>query len=68
MLVLSRKRDEDIQIVTKSGEVIRVRLNYIDGKSVKLGIDAPKSVKVLRGELAKEVFSKGQAPTTESGD
>ena len=48
MLVLSRKSDEqvlfpELGIVVK---VIRVR-----GNQVRLGIDAPDSVRILRGEL-----------------
>lgn len=47
MLVLSRKLDEVILI----GDDIRVTVTSISPRSVKLGIEAPKSVKVLRSEL-----------------
>ena len=48
MLVLTRKRDELIRI----GSNIVIRVIKTSGGSVKLGIEAPASVRVLRGELA----------------
>ncbi|WPX07816.1 carbon storage regulator CsrA [Anaerocellum danielii] len=51
MLVLSRKEGEQILI----GEDIIVKVISIEKDSVKLGIDAPKNVKVLRYELLQEV-------------
>ncbi len=48
MLVLTRKRDEFIKI----GSNIVIRVIKTSSGSVKLGIDAPASVRVLRGELA----------------
>jgi carbon storage regulator len=47
MLVLSRRLNETIVI----GEDIRVTLLGIDGDKIKLGIDAPRAVKVLREEI-----------------
>lgn len=47
MLVLSRKKNESIQI----GDSIRVVLVDIRGDKVRLGIDAPPSVRVMRTEL-----------------
>jgi len=48
MLVLTRKRDEFIKI----GSNIVVRVIKTGNGSVKIGIDAPASVRVMRGELA----------------
>lgn len=47
MLILTRKTDQGIVF---SGNVI-VRILSVDGERVKIGIDAPRSVQVLREEL-----------------
>lgn len=47
MLVLSRKKNESIMI----GEKIEVKILSVDGDQVKLGIVAPKDVKVHRSEV-----------------
>ena len=47
MLVLTRKRDEKVCI----GQQITVTILRVKGRSVQIGIEAPDSVRVLRGEL-----------------
>lgn len=47
MLVLSRRINEDIFI----GPDIRIRIIKIGPEDVRLGIDAPRDQKILRGEL-----------------
>ena len=47
MLILTRKTDQGIVF---SGNVI-VRILSVEGERVKIGIDAPRSVQVLREEL-----------------
>lgn len=47
MLVLSRKTSETIKI----GEDIEIRVLEIKGDSVRVGIEAPKTTEILRGEL-----------------
>jgi carbon storage regulator len=47
MLVLSRKVGERIRIAAD----IVVVVTAIQGDRIKIGIEAPKSVRVLRGEL-----------------
>lgn len=47
MLVLSRKINETIKI----GDDIEVRILEIKGDAVRIGIQAPKEVDILRGEL-----------------
>ena len=51
MLVLSRKATECINI----GDNIVVTLLEIRGNKVRIGIDAPKEVHVLRGELRQAI-------------
>lgn len=48
MLVLTRKRDEFIKI----GSNIVIRVMKTAKGSVKIGIEAPDSVRILRGEIA----------------
>lgn len=47
MLVLTRKKDEQIRI----GENIIITVIRVKGKAVRLGIQAPRTEPVLRGEL-----------------
>jgi len=51
VLVITRKKGESIII----GDNIEVKVIKIDDGSVKIAIDAPKEVVILRGELYKEV-------------
>lgn len=48
MLLLTRKRSEVIQI----GDNIVVKVVQTGRRIVKIGIEAPKDVRVLRGELS----------------
>ncbi len=47
MLILTRKLGEDISI----GDNIKIKVVSIKGRQVKIGIDAPKSMQVHRGEI-----------------
>lgn len=51
MLVLSRKKDESIII----GDQIELKILSVEGDQVKLGIVAPKSVKVYRAEVYESI-------------
>jgi carbon storage regulator len=53
MLVLTRKRTEMIKI----GEDIVITVIHSTGNSVKLGIQAPTNVRVLRAELCDRMVS-----------
>lgn len=63
MLILTRKAEQGIVI---DGKVI-VRLLSIDGERVKIGIEAPRSVSVLREELLGEVADENQAARVQGG-
>ncbi len=58
MLVLSRKDSEQIMI----DDQICIKVLSIRGNSVRLGIDAPPSVSVLRGELVVELGNAEEEP------
>lgn len=51
MLVLSRKTEESIQI----GSDIVVKIISVQGKRVRIAIDAPPSVPIKRAELTESV-------------
>jgi len=51
MLVLSRKSNETIKI----GDDIEIRILEVKGDTVRIGIEAPKSVEILRGELVLSI-------------
>lgn len=60
MLILSRKLDESIVI----GDSITLKVISIDKGSVKLGIDAPSHIRVLRSELINAVKDSNTAAST----
>jgi carbon storage regulator len=51
MLVLTRKPSQ--QILIEGG--ITLTLLEVDGGRVRIGIDAPPHIRIMRGELAAEV-------------
>ncbi len=51
MLVLSRKTNETIKI----GDDIEIRILEVKGDTIRIGIEAPKSVDILRGELVQSI-------------
>ena len=57
MLILSRKTNEKIMI----GDDISVSIIEIRGDQVRIGIDAPKSVKVFRQEVFEAIKAENKA-------
>ena len=57
MLVLSRKSEEKIMI----GKDIVISILEVDGTSVKLGIQAPKEISILRMEVFEKIQNKNIA-------
>lgn len=55
MLVLSRKQSQQITL----GKSITITVLSVQGGRVRLGIDAPASVRVLRAELALKLSEVG---------
>jgi carbon storage regulator len=57
MLVLTRKLGETIRI----GDNITIKIVDLDGRHVKLGIEAPRSVSVNREEIYERIQRENQA-------
>ena len=57
MLILSRKTNEKIMI----GDDISVTIIEIRGDQVKIGVEAPKTVKVFRQEVFEAIQSENRA-------
>jgi carbon storage regulator len=56
VLVISRKEQEEIRI----GDDIVIRVVRTGGKTVRIGINAPKSMRILRAELDPAPDQKDQ--------
>ncbi|WP_427071487.1 carbon storage regulator CsrA [Lysinibacillus fusiformis] len=56
MLVLSRKKDESIMI----GDHIEIKILAVEGEQIKLGIVAPKTVKVHRSEVFEAIQAQNK--------
>ncbi len=57
MLVLTRKLNESIKI----GDSIEIIVIEVKGEQVKLGVHAPKSIGVHRGEVYDAIQTENQA-------
>jgi carbon storage regulator len=57
MLILSRKINEKVVI----GDDISVSIIEIRGDQVRLGIDAPKKIKVFRQEVFDAIMAENKA-------
>ena len=64
MLVLTRKRGEVIRV----GENVVVKVIKLGRGSVKIGIEAPADVRVLRGELEPLVEDSAEPAPLEADD
>ncbi len=54
MLILTRKKGEMIRI----NENIKIIISDVDGKNIKIGIEAPRDVKVYREEVYERILEE----------
>lgn len=57
MLIITRKKGESLMI----GDDIEITISKIEDGSVKIGIQAPKEVSILRKELLEEVKNENKS-------
>ena len=62
MLILSRKVDEKIKI----GDKITITLIEVRGDQVKIGVEAPKNVKVFRQEVFNAIQTENREAAANS--
>ncbi len=59
MLILSRKAEESIII----NDDIEIKIVNIEDNKVKVGIKAPKDVKIYRSEVYEEILKENKSAT-----
>ncbi|NIS38322.1 carbon storage regulator CsrA [Candidatus Saccharibacteria bacterium] len=64
MLVLTRRLGESINI----GDEIKVTVVEIDGKQVKIGIEAPKDIQIFREEVYERIKKENIRASDASAD
>lgn len=57
MLILSRKTNQKIRV----GDSIEITVIEVRGDQVKIGVEAPRSVKVFREEIYDEIQRENKA-------
>lgn len=57
MLVLSRKKNESIMI----GDQVEIQILAVEGDQVKIGIVAPRDIKVHRTEVFEAIKAQNEA-------
>jgi len=64
MLVLSRKQGESLRL----GDDIEITVLRLSSGAVSLGIKAPRSLAILRGELAEAVLKENRTAADSAPD
>jgi len=64
MLILTRKKDETIVVRND----VRIKVLGVSGNQVKIGIDAPREIRILRDELIEADKAKAKESTKKPSD
>jgi len=64
MLVIARRIGEELKI----GDNIVIKVINIDKNQVKIGIDAPRNVSILRMELIKEITNQNRLANNDTDE
>lgn len=64
MLVLTRKPRQQIMI----GDRIVINVVEVQGENVRIAIDAPKDLKIYRGEIYRAIQEENQKAAAQLGD
>ncbi len=64
MLVLTRKPRQQIMI----GDNIIVNVVEVQGENVRIAIDAPRDIKIYRGEIYRAIQEENQQAAAQLGD
>ncbi|RUM56809.1 MAG: carbon storage regulator [Nautilia sp.] len=64
MLVIARRIGEELKI----GDDIVIKVINIDKNQVKIGIDAPRNVAILRMELIKEITNQNRLANNDTDE
>jgi carbon storage regulator len=63
MLVLTRKKNETLDFWYQGQKLATVNVSDIAGNRVSIGVEAPKDVRVVRGELPSPQWPIGEPVT-----
>ena len=66
MLVLTRKPEESIIVVSPRGEIIEISLAKLDNERARIGIEAPMTFRIFRKEVYDTMVQENLACQCES--